>query len=399
MAELTPAQARLIFLDSQALRLKHRRWKGQAGLVDCVKHLGYVQIDTISAVQRAHHHVFWTRVGGYNPEMINRAQADKRRIFEYWSHAASFLPMDDFRYSLPRKRHLRDKWRAGWSQDHMKVQRFVLDRIKAEGELSAREFEAPPDWKSGNWFDWKPAKSALENLFHTGDLMISKRVGFQKYFDLPERVVPSRIQIEFPTEQEQIRHLILTTLRAHGLASASEMSYLRKMARATLNNVLRELQESGDISAVRIHGIEDEYYALPSTLSNLPARPGHARLRILSPFDNLVIQRKKLQRLFNFDYTIECYVPAPKRQFGYFCLPLLYKSNIIGRLDAKAARAERVLIVKSLWLEHPERADGHLAASLAEELRDFADFNGCDDIKLEDCNDTSLKKALSRSLK
>ncbi len=399
MTELTPAQARMIFLDSQTLRLKHRRWKGHAGLVECVKHLGYVQIDTISAVQRAHHHVFWTRVGAYKPEMIDRAQADKRQIFEYWSHAASYLPMDDFRYSLPRKRRLHDKWRAGWSREHMKVQSYVLDRIRAEGELSAREFEAPPDWKSGNWFDWKPAKSALENLFHTGDLMISKRVGFQKYFDLPERVVPSRIQSEFPTENEQIRHLILSMLRAHGLGSAAEMSYLRKVARATMNEVLCGMRESGDIAAVCIHGIDEEYYTLPALLSNLPARPAHARLRILSPFDNLVIQRKKLQRLFNFDYTIECYVPAPKRQFGYFCLPLLYRSNIIGRLDAKAARAERVLIVKSLWLEHPERADGLLAASLAEELRDFATFNGCDDIKLEDCNDANLKQALRRSLK
>ena len=398
MTELTPAQARMLFLESQALRLKQRRWRGADGLVECVKHLAYVQIDTISAVQRAHHHVLWTRVGGYKAELIDRAQAEDRRIFEYWSHAASFLPMEDFRYTLPRKRSLRDKWGKAWTMDHMKVQKFVLDRIKAEGELSAREFEAPPQWKSGNWFEWKPAKSALENLFHTGELMISKRVGFQKYFDLPERVVPAHIDTAFPDEKSQVRQLVLATLRAHGLAAAAEITYLRKVPRPALQAVLRDLQDDGEVAALRIAGIDEEYYTLTEMLDSPPSRPAHARLRILSPFDNLVIQRRKLQRLFNFDYTIECYVPAPKRQFGYFCLPLLYRSNIIGRLDAKAVRAERRLIVKSLWLEHPERTDVHLAASLAEELRDFAAFNGCDDIKLENCNDAKLKQALSRSL-
>jgi uncharacterized protein YcaQ len=351
-----------------------------------IERLGYVQIDTISVVERAHHHVLWSRVPGYQPAHLDALLSPPApRIFEYWSHAAAYLPLASYRYCLARMHTYASGQRRWFSAPDKKVRRLVLERIRAEGPLQARDFDAPKRHKGGSWFEWKPAKRALEQLFTEGALMVRERRGFQKVFDLTERVLPPRVDTTRPTPEEQARFLIAETLRASGLGTAAEMAYQRREpGKPVVARALAEQVEAGAVVAVRVQGVEEVYYTLPQALAALEPpedTPAPAGLRILSPFDPLVIQRKRLQRLFGFDYQIECYVPEAKRRHGYFVLPVLHGDRLAARVDCKAERSRRVLVVKSLHLERP-RERKQLRPLLQRALGEFAAFNGCDAVEL-----------------
>ena len=380
--KLSISEARRLALDAQGLLRPLPFGSGKAGVLRALEHLGYVQIDTISVVARAHHHVFWSRVPDYSPALLHELQSQDRTVLEYWSHAASYLPMSDYRFCLPRMKAYAKSDRH-WFVRNRKVMKFVLDRIAAEGPLQARDFEAPAGKKSGPWFDWKPAKRALEQLFMEGALMIRERRGFQKVYDLPERVLPSNTDTEIPTPDEYARHLILRTLRAHGLATEQEVSYLKRNIQGDIKKVLKEMLENRDIVRLLIGGVsEGTYYALTAALDVLASRSQVATpgISILSPFDNSVIQRKRIKRLFDFNYQIECYVPEPKRKFGYFCLPLLRGDRFIGRIDAKADRKSRQLIVHKVHMEPGLRKTAETRYELLNALEKFATFNGCDEV-------------------
>lgn len=334
-----------------------------------IEHLGYVQIDTISVVERAHHHVFWCRNSNYRPSDLLEL-VKKRKAFEYWSHAASYLPMSEYRYTLPMKKAFQKRE----SRD-AKTMAAVLKRIQQEGPLQSKDFESLRE-KSTGWWDWKPAKKALERLFMEGQLEISRREGFQKVYDLPERVIPSTVDTSVPTENEYLRFLIHRTLRHHGLATAAEIAYLRRVdVRDKITHELMSMLANREIQKIKIEDTPDTYFALTNTLDKtLP--PIKSQILILSPFDNLIIQRKKLKTFFNFDYQIECYVPAKKRIHGYFCLPIFYGTDAIGRVDCKADRKNKTLIINSIHLENGKK----LPNSFKEELNRYAEFNGCEQV-------------------
>ncbi len=352
---------------------------GKLGVLRAIEHLGYVQIDTISVIERAHHHVLWSRVPDYSPALLDELQTKDRKIFEYWSHAASYLPLTDYRYCLPRMRAYASGERHWFTRDK-RAMRAVLERIRVEGPLRAKDFEAPPGKKSGPWFDWKPAKTALEQLFIEGTLMVRGRKGFQKIYDLAERVLPVGVDTTPPTEKELARFLITSALRSHGLALESEMRYLRKGAQRAVRAALREMVAGGEVVSVRVAKLDEyEFYAFPQALEGLSTSPQKKRrsFQLLSPFDNSMIQRARVQRLFDFDYQIECYVPAPKRKYGYFCLPLLADGTLIGRLDCKAERKERTLRVHTLVFEPKFRKFDTAQPEFRAALDRFAAFNGC----------------------
>jgi uncharacterized protein YcaQ len=379
--EVSLAEARRIVLRAQGLDRAAPFGGGAQGVLRAIEHLGYVQIDTISVVERAHHHVLWSRVPDYRPSMLHELQARDRKVLEYWSHAASYLPFSDYRYCLPRM-HAYANGQRHWFARNRKIMAFVLDRIRAEGPLQAKDFEAPEGKRSGPWFDWKPTKRALEQHFIQGSLMIRERRGFQKVYDLPERVLPAGIDTTMPTAGEMARYLIRQALRSHGLTLEPEMRYLRKNAQTAVKRALAEMEESGEIERVRVEGC-GEHYVLAGALEWAHANAAD-HVRILSPFDNLVIQRRRLKRLFGFDYQIECYVPEPKRKHGYFVLPVLWGDRMVARIDAKAERAERVLRVVSQHLEPglAVRERARLKAELKRELEVFAAFNGCEKVAL-----------------
>jgi hypothetical protein len=307
-------------------------------------------------------------------------------VFEYWSHAAAYLPLKDYRHALVRMRRLAEG-ETHWFKREKKLMDRVLDRVRAEGPLQSRDFEPPPQArgkrKPAVWFEWTPTKRALEQLFMEGRLMVSHRKGFQKVHDLPERVHPDWVDREPPTHLDHARYLIDQALRSHGIAQEEEMRYLRKKIRPELARALRELEESGEIRLLEIAGVPGrKFYARTRELeAGLSRSPGDAAYRILSPFDNSVIQRKRLELLFGYLYQIECYVPAPKRKHGYFCLPLLKGDRFAGRIDAKADRKTRVLHVQKLIFEPGHRAAA-VTPGLKRELERFAAFNGCDRIEV-----------------
>ena len=341
--------------------------RGQAGVLDIISHLGYVQIDTISVVERAHHHVLWTRCPDYQPSMLHELQARERSIFEYWTHAASYVPMADYRYYRARmEAHAASPRARQWREQQGPVMREVLERVRQEGALASGDFEAPEGFQRGTWWNWKPAKRALEELFSSGELMVSERRGFQRVYDLAERVLPSEIETTASPASEVARFALLQALRAHGILALKDIRW-SLIGMEAVTDALDDLLAEGSVVRIDIEGENNgarPSYVLADTLQAMLDVARVKSLHILSPFDNLIIWRARLQRLFGFDYSLECYLPAAKRRYGYFVLPILWGTAFVGRLDAKAERKAGVLIARKLMLE-PGWDDGDFLSALS----------------------------------
>ena len=397
--DLSRKHAVRLSLDSQMLLNTPEFPQGREGVALTIEKLGYIQIDTISVVHRAHHHTIWTRFPDYDPEMLHTLQAEDRRIFEFWGHAASYLPMKDYRYYLPRMRSFSDP-KDKWAKQRLKkcghLMNGVLDRIRNEGPLGSKDFKSNPDAEPGQWWDWKPAKIALELLFWRGDLMITERRNFHRMYDLTERVLPDNVDTSMPDDHELGFFLVRRALSSYGIATAKEIiNHLHAASRDTVLNAVQDLVDDGVVIKVSVEN-EDGYYALSDTIQNSTLSHCTApHVFLLSPFDNLIIQRDRTSRMFGFDYTLECYMPKEKRKHGYYVLPVLWGDRLIGRLDPKADRKNRRMIIRNLRFE-PDFVDyDEFLKPFARKLVDFSAFNGCD--KIEFCKVTPRK--ITASLK
>jgi uncharacterized protein len=400
---ITRKTARRLMLHAQGLDEPWDLPPGSAGAAQAIERLGYVQIDTIYIVERAHHHVLWTRQRDYHPEQLHELLTVERKVFEYWTHAASYLPMSRYRYYLSAMRAARRRERTRQLMaEHAEVIAHVRQRIRAEGPLSAADFEAPEGFTSG-WWQRKPAKVALDLLFNTGELMIHERRNFQRVYDLAERVLPADADgdqiVREPDPDEARRFMAREVLRTRGLADDRHLrGWLTKAAFA---RTMSELVEAGEALEIEVEGDDGRrYYALADAMERASTDDGHAepRLHILSPFDNLIIHRPPIDRLFGFAYRLECYLPQAKRRYGYFCLPVLWGDRLMARIDAKADRAEGTLLVRSLILEPDVERDDALLAALAEGLADLARFNGCQRVLVERTDPATLLDPLAALL-
>lgn len=371
------SNARCLFLASQYLNSKNS-FSRKKDLLKIIETLGYVQIDTISVVERSHHHILWTRMPSYRKTMLNELLEKDKSIFEYWGHAAAFLPMKDFRYSLIRKGNYSVRNKI-WKQSNKKILKYVYDRIKNEGALQSRDFQ---DYrkKTSGWWDWKPSKDALDFLFHEGVLMIASRKGFQKVYDLTERVLPERTDTTTPSESDYYKHLILQTINSHGFASRKEINYLRNYNKKIFEKSLIELIEENRVTEISVEKNENEsFFTTNDKLKLLNISEKKHQLHILSPFDNLIIQRKKVKSLFNFDYQVECYLPASKRKFGYFCMPFVYGEKFLGSIDAKADRSSKRLIIYKINIEDKVKLNSQIKEKLKLKLNQLCIFAGCEE--------------------
>jgi len=407
--ELT--RLRRLALSAQGLLQAQPYGRGLAGARKAINHLGYVQVDTISVVERAHHHVLHSRVPSFKPAMVNKMLL-AGDIFEYWSHAAAFLPMDDFRFSLPYKHAIKSGQTHWYKTPDKKLMEELLARITIDGPLRSRDLtnNTEKTTKRQGWWDWKPAKKALEQLYMQGDLMVSDRTGFQKNYDLTERVLPSHVNSQMPSIEEFASHLLNQQLRCHGLVTLKGLTYLRRnrILRKAVKDLVNERLAQGSLEQVLSDG--EEFILEAGAFGQTLPRQSN-RLLILSPFDNSVIQRERLKTLFQYDYQIECYVPAAKRQYGYFCLPLLYRGEFIGRMDCKAHRKDRHLEIKSLHLEPRYFNDGSVAFkflggiesdfenALVEAISQFGQFQACDSVSLTQAYPKQLTQSLRGALK
>lgn len=390
------ARLRRMALSAQGLLQTQPFGRGLAGARRAINHLGYVQIDTISVVERAHHHVLYSRVPNFKPAMINQLLL-KRDIFEYWAHAAAFLPIADFRFSLPYKHAIKSGQTHWFKTRDKKLMRELLARIRSEGPLRSRDIETSATNRAG-WWDWKPAKKALEQLYMEGDLMVSSREGFQKTYDLTERVLPSDVNLQIPSMEEFATHLVDQQLRCHGLVSLKGLTYLRRNTelRKAVKDSVNERLGQGSLEQVQMNSGEVFLLEAGAMEGHLPRLS--SRVRILSPFDNSVIQRERLKALFDYDYQIECYVPAAKRKYGYFSLPLLYRDEFIGRMDCKAHRKTGELEIKSLYFEQHNFDQEKVIAAFADAIKDFICFQACRSISVTKVHPNHLSQPLCSAL-
>ena len=387
---------RRLALHGQGLTPASAFGHGRTAALRAIEHLGYVQLDSISVIERAHNHTWFSRVPNFNPSLSND-MLEQGEIYEYWAHAAAYMPMRDFRFSLIDKARVRAGEHRSKLPKDTKLMNKVMQRIRSDGPMSTRDLETPGTKRSG-WWDWKPAKKAAERLYLQGDLMICSRVGFQKTYDLTERVLPGSTSTTVPSLSEWAKHLIDEQLNCHSLVTLPGITYSRRHAglnRAVKAEVLNRVAMA-ELQQVQLPD-NQVYYSRPGLLDQ-PLPRVSSQLQILSPFDNLVIQRARLQSLFNFDYQIECYVPAAKRRYGYFALPLLYRDELVGRIDCKAHRAQRHLALQSVHLQCKDSDMDSVCRALAAALPGFAKFQDCDSVSCEQVSPQSATRVLQRAL-
>ncbi|WP_044101478.1 winged helix-turn-helix domain-containing protein [Acinetobacter pittii] len=364
-------------LFNQGLGKTSRFAKGMDGTLQAIEHLGYVQIDTISVVERAHHHILWSRVPDYELSHLN-SLVGERQIFEYWYHAASYLPMKDYRYALPAMMSVRNGESRYFNRGDQHLMNEILARVRAEGKIRLRDIDKNNKKNLGNWWNTGPGRRAFEQLYMQGDLMICERNGMEKVYDLTECCLPENIDLSMPTLYEYAQYLFNNTLRAHGTFTWKQLVHLKKNnLKEIMRVVLKEQIDAGVVSAIKLENGQTLYVDVAAIEQKVSTDLG---LKILSPFDNFLIHRDRLASLFEFDYRIECYVPAAKRVYGYFCLPILYQDELVGRVDCKAHRSIKELEVISLHLEKTIKNKELFFFELEQELKRFAAFNQCSTI-------------------
>ena len=378
---------RQLTINQQGLGQTPRFDAGLAGSLQAIEHMGYVQIDTISVVERAHHHVLWNRVLEYDNSHLNQL-VQEQSVFEYWYHAAAYLPMRDYRFALPQMEAVRAGNSRYFSRGDAILMREILARAKDEGSIRLRHVDKKASDQSGGWWNTGPARRSIEQLFMQGDLMVCERNGMEKVYALRENCLPAQLNVTTPNTQECAEYLFETTCRAHGVFTWKQLLHLKtgSAMREAMRAVVNEHLDAGDIVEVMLES-GDKAYVDALLMQDFLSE---TQVKILSPFDNVLIHRERLSALFGFDFRIECYVPAAKRQFGYFCLPILYEDCMVGRIDCKAHRRSKVLQVLGVHWESKTKLSEQLVALLKVELLRFSQFNQCTEL-----DDVILKNALA----
>ncbi|NQX53992.1 winged helix-turn-helix domain-containing protein [Pedobacter panaciterrae] len=389
---LTQSQARKIILDAAGLARKAQFGTGVEAVYNVIDHLGFVQLDTNYVVERAHHHVMAARIPDYQTEWLANLSEDGR-IYEYFSSDAGYLPMGDFRFSLPVKKAFETQGKP-LTKPEVNLMKQILDRVEREGALMVGDFENDRLAASSGWWDWRPAKVALERLYLNGKLMISRTKAFQKTYDLPFNLVPEETDLTMPTDEEYARFVIYRTLGALGICSAKEMAWRARRVKGNLvKKELEKIIQEGKVKMVIVEGLKGPLYMLPDQEINVKLSND---VFILSPFDILNVFRHRLKDFFNFDYQIECFVPAPKRLYGYFSLPVLAGETFIARMDAKADRKQKMLIVHNIHFESVD-LEQRIIEKFVQALKAFAQFNQCKDIVFKRSNNESYLDSISKS--
>lgn len=372
--------ARRIALAAQGLARPRRAVPATPGrLLALIDRLNLHQIDSVNVLARAHYLPAFSRLGSYPTETLDRlAWGGKRRLFEYWAHEASLLPFDLqplLRWRMARAERGQGMWRsiAAFARDRRAEVEDVMKRVREEGALAASDFERG---RAGGWWGWSDAKRCLEYLFWSGRLTTAtRRASFERVYDLPERVLPAEIvAAPTPSEADAHRALLERSARALGIATATDLRDYFRLSPADAKPRIAELAEAGILIPVQVRGWRDTAYLHRD--ARLPRRAeGQA---LLSPFDPMVWERSRTERLFGMRYRIEIYTPAHKRVHGYYVLPFLLRDRLAARVDLKADRKAKVLRVEAAHLE-PEAPDD-TAERLAEELRLMAEWLGLEKI-------------------
>jgi uncharacterized protein len=371
--------ARSLMLAAQGLLEPIQTPATKPDVLDAIRRMGALQIDTIHVVARSPFFVLWSRLGAYDPRWLTELLA-AGQLFEYWAHAASFLPAEEYPFFRRRMFSPPPDWRdpGPWLTEHPDLAQLVLERITHEGPLRSADFENPRA-NPGGWWNWKEEKLALEFLLTAGRLMVARRDNFQRVYDLSERVRPGWDDAQTPSEEAVFRHLALKTVDCLGVALAGWIPDYFRLPKARIAPLVTQLAEQGELLPIEIEGWEQAAYITPARLELAEqAAAGELvpqRVTLLSPFDPLIWDRARTRQLFGFDFSIECYLPAEKRRYGYFSLPILRGGTLVGRLDAKAHRTDGIFEVRSLFLEDGTPESEQLWTDLAGALASCAGWH------------------------
>lgn len=396
-------EAARVMLMTQGLYRRPRKRATRADVLDTIRRMGVLQIDTIHVVARSPYLVLWSRLGDYGPGWLD-GLLEEREVFEYWAHEASFLPMEAY----PWMRHrMIDPESLGWkySREWIAANRDVLDRVLAEvrenGPVRSVDFERKRPGGKG-WWGWKPEKRALELLFTEGRVMVSRRDRFQRVYDLRERVLPGWTDDDLPSAEAADRALARKTIEVLGITRKRWVADYFRMPVKCATRAIEQLQDAQEVTEVEVDGWNEPGLVLTSALPMMELAltgGGPTLTTLLSPFDPLVWDRGRAKEMFGFDYRLECYTPAAKRRYGYFVLPILRRGRLIGRLDPKAHRRDGVMEIKALWLEHGVRFSTSLVGDLARTLVRFARWHGTPIVRIGHSRPASLARGLRAAIK
>ncbi|QNA89573.1 winged helix-turn-helix domain-containing protein [Massilia sp. Dwa41.01b] len=395
---LSKADARALHLAAQGLLQPRRRKATRSDVLDAIRRMVMLQIDTIHVVARSPYLVLWSRLGDYQPAWLDELLAEGK-LFEYWAHEACFVPVED--YGLYRHRMLDPaamgwKYSATWMRERAGEVAALLAHVRTHGPVRSSDFERT-DGKANGWWEWKPEKRSLEVLFTSGALMIARRHNFQRVYDLAERVLPGWDDARMPALAEVRRTFALQTVKTLGVARAAWVPDYHRTRRPHVD--LAALADEGLLLPVRVEGWNEPLYVHPGHLE-LARQAEQGKLAptlttILSPFDPVVWDRRRALELFDFDYRLECYTPAARRRHGYFTLPLLRRGQLVGRIDAKAHRAGGVFEVKDAWFEPGLRLTDALLRDVAAALARCARWHGCPQVLVQRTEPLGLARRLA----
>jgi uncharacterized protein len=376
LVQLTSLQARRIWLHAQRLDTTEPFGSGPQATPAAVAQLGYLQIDTIYVIERSHHHILYTRIPTYRREHLHQAQAIDKTVFEYWTHALSYVPTENLRFFV---RDMRGDWerRVYWlGRVSSGELRRVLSRIRRDGALTIRDIEDEPVEKDYAWASRKPSKRILEVAFYKGLVTISQRVGMLKTYELMTRHFGWDRLPRAATEKETLNYLLDRALQSQGIVSVESICHLDAARKPAMRRLVESRVRRKELIPVQLEGAgQSLHWVGLETLDAIPD-PAQEQIHILSPFDPLIIQRKRLRLFFDYEYRFEAYVPKHKRVFGYFVCPVLIGDRVVAALDLKTDRSQRKLLVQRWnWIGGgASRADKQ---ELEAALHKFEQFQLC----------------------
>jgi uncharacterized protein YcaQ len=356
---LSKAQGRRIWLHAQCLDADAPFGDGPSATLAATRHLGYVQIDTIHVIERCHHHILFTRIPGDRREHLHRAQTVDKTVFEYWTHALSYIPTEDMRFfvrAMKRHSHQRSAWFGVVKTGDL---RKVLGRIRRGGPLTIRDIDDDVlVEKDHEWASRKPSKRALQLAFYRGIVTVSARSGIIKTYELMTRHFGFDRLPRAASESEINEYILDRELRAQGVVSVDSLCYLLKGRRPGMRELIARRVRRGELVPVELEGAGPmQHWARPQTLAT-PLEPLAPRVHILSPFDPLMRQRKRSKLFFGYEHVFEAYLPPGKRVFGYFALPVLVGDEVVAVIDLKTDRVkQKLLIQRWTWITRHTRRE------------------------------------------
>jgi len=378
---------------------------------EAVHQIAAVQIDTISVVARSHHLSLRNRVQQYRPDQVWTALREGK-VFEHFAHACCVVPIEEYPYYRHRMHRFPthgNTWEKNLYAKHKDLMDDVEDRIRNEGPLSSKDFDDPSKKKRGGFWDWKPAKVALDLLWQTGRLAIADRIGFQRVYDLPERVIPSQYLDRHVDPDEVWRHFLERNLDCLVVSTVTDLSNyisfgnfaldIKGNRKKTLEEKLQSFIQDDLVTQVEIPKTKTPYYVLTRNLPFIhkvqDRRSTSDRVWFLNPFDNVLWNRARVQRLFDVEVKLEAYTPPAQRQFGYYVTPILWQHKIIGRLDPKADHTSNTLIIQNIELTLPRKQQPEVIPHIKQELERFKQFHTLEKIQMDKAIPRKLKTQIS----